>query len=294
LSGKGLTPICVLDARARLGEGPVWDVRERVLYWVDIRAPAVHRLDPATGATHTWPMPEPIGAVALREADGLLVALRSGLHRLDHRTGALDLLCAPEPDRPDNRLNDGRCDRRGRFWVGSMNDRSRVPTGALYRVDVNGTCHRALDGITVPNSLAWSPDGRTMYFADTPTRVIRAFDFDPASGVPSRPRVFSTVPDGAGYPDGATVDADGFLWSANWDGWQVTRYAPDGRRDKVVPLPVQRPTSCAFGGERLDVLYVTSAATRLTPEELARGPLAGGLFTVEPGVRGLPEPRFGG
>jgi L-arabinonolactonase len=289
-----VTPICVLDARARLGEGPVWDARERVLYWVDIRAPALHRFDPATGATHTWPMPEAIGAAALREAGGALVALRSGLHRLDLETGALDLLCAPEPDRPDNRLNDGRCDRRGRFWVGSMNDRSRVPTGALYRADVDGRCHRMLGGITVPNSLAWSPDGAVMYFADTPTRTIWAFDFDPEAGVPSRRRVFATVPDGAGYPDGATVDADGFLWSAHWDGWQVTRYAPDGRPDRIVSLPVQRPTSCAFGGEGLDVLYVTSAATGLTPAELARGPLAGGLFALETGVRGLPEPRFGG
>jgi sugar lactone lactonase YvrE len=289
-----VTPVCVLDARARLGEGPVWDAREQALYWVDIRAPALHRFDPETGATRAWPMPEAIGAAALREAGGALVALRSGLHRLDLETGSLELVCAPEPDRADNRLNDGRCDRQGRFWVGSMNDQSRVPTGALYRADADGRCHRVLDGITVPNGLAWSPDGRVMYFADTPTRTIWAFDFDPVAGIPSRRRVFATVPDGAGYPDGATVDADGFLWSANWDGWQVTRYAPDGRPDRIVRLPVQRPTSCAFGGTALDVLYVTSAATRLTPEELARGPLAGGVFVVKAGVRGLPEPRFGG
>ena len=284
---------CVLDARAQLGEGPVWDGREQALYWVDIRAPALHRFEPATGTTRVWPMPEPIGAVALREARGAVVALRSGLYRLDLETGALDILCAPEPDRLDNRLNDGRCDRRGRFWVGSMNDRARVPTGALYRADIDGTCHRVIDGITVPNSLAWSPDGRTMYFADSPTRTIWACDYDPERGVPGERRVFAQVPDGAGYPDGATVDAEGCLWSANWDGWQLTRYAPDGRPLGIVPLPVQRPTSCAFGGKALDVLYVTSAATRLTPEELARGPLAGGLFAVEVGVRGLPEPRYG-
>jgi sugar lactone lactonase YvrE len=295
LSGRqSLTPTCVLDARARLGEGPVWDPREGVLYWVDIRAPALHRFDPASRSTRTWPMPEAIGSVALREAGGVLVALRSGLHVLDLDGGGLALVCAPEPDRPDNRLNDGRCDRHGRFWVGSMHQQLRAPTGALYRVDPDHTAHRLLGGITVPNSVAWSPDGRTLYFADTPTREIGAYPVDPASGVLGARRVFARVPDDAGYPDGATVDADGYLWSAQWDGWRVTRYAPDGGVDRVVDLPVQRPTSCALGGERLDVLYVTSAAAGLGPAELARGPLAGGLFAVEVGVPGLPEPRFGG
>jgi L-arabinonolactonase len=239
-------------------------------------------------------MPEAIGSFALREAGGALVALRSGLHLLDLRSGALDLFCAVEPDRPDNRLNDGRCDRRGRFWVGSMHDRLRAPTGALYRVDPDRTSQRVLDGITVPNSLSWSPDGRVMYFSDTRSREILAYDFDTATGRPGARRVFARVPDDGGYPDGATVDAEGFLWSAHWDGWRVTRYAPDGRVDRVIELPVQRPTSCAFGGERLDVLYVTSASTRLTPTELARGPGAGGLFAVEVGVRGLLESRFAG
>jgi sugar lactone lactonase YvrE len=283
---------CVLDARARLGEGPVWDARERALYWVDIRAPALHRFEPASGATRTWPMPEAIGSVALRATGGPLVALRSGLHLLDLGSGALERVCAPEPDRPDNRLNDGRCDRRGRFWVGSMHGRLRAPTGALYRVDPDRTCHRVLDGLTVPNGLAWSPDGRVMYFTDTPSRAILAMDLDPETGVPGASRVFARVPEGRGYPDGATVDAEGFLWSAHWNGWRVTRYAPDGRVDRAVELPVQRPTSCAFGGEALDVLYVTSASTRLTPEELGRGPRAGGLFAVEAGVRGLAEPRY--
>jgi sugar lactone lactonase YvrE len=174
-----------------------------------------------------------------------------------------------------------------------MHDRMRSPSGALHRIDPDRTWHRVVDGITVPNSLAWSPDGRRMYFADTPSRVILVYDFDPDAGLPRAPRVFARVPEGAGYPDGATVDAEGCLWSAHWDGWRVTRYAPDGRVDRVVELPVQRPTSCAFGGEALDVLYVTSASTRLRPDELARGPDAGGLFAVEACVRGLPEPRFG-
>lgn len=285
---------CVLDARARLGEGPVWCSLERALYWVDIHAPAVHRLEPATGATATWAVPEEVGSLALRRPGGLLVALRSGLAFLDPATGAVTPAAAPEPDRPDNRLNDGKCDRRGRFWVGSMRAGPRQPTGALYRVDPDLRCHRVLDGITVPNSLAFSPDDRTLYFADTPTRTIFAFDLDVATGTVANRRVFATVAEGLGFPDGSTVDAEGFLWNAHWDGWRLTRYAPDGRVDRVVELPVQRPTSCAFGGPGLDVLYVTSSRQRLTEDDLRRGPLAGGLFALDPGVRGLPEPRFGG
>ena len=291
---QSLTPVPVLDARARLGEGAVWDARDRALYWVDIRAPALHRFEPVSGTTHTWPMPEVIGSFALREAGGALVALRSGLHLFDFASGGLELACAPEPDRTENRLNDGRCDRRGRFWVGSMHDRGGAPTGALYRIDPDRTSRRVLDGITVPNSLGWSPDGRVMYFTDTPSRAILAYDFDLDAGMPGPPRLFARVPDDAGYPDGATVDAEGFLWSAHWDGWRVTRYAPDGRVDRVIELPVQRPTCCAFGGEGLDVLYVTSARTGLGPEDLARGPLAGGLFAVDAGVRGVAEPHYQG
>lgn len=285
---------CVLDARATLGESPVWDPTAQALYWVDIRAPAVHRYAPAGGATRTWPMPAEIGSLALRQGGGALVALRGGIACLDLETGALAPLCAPEADRPANRFNDGKCDRRGRFWVGSMSTVGREPAGALYRIDPGGAWHRMADGITVPNSLAWSPDDRTMYFADTPHRVIWTYRHDPATGTLGERRVFAEVPAGAGYPDGSTVDADGFLWNAHFDGWRLTRYAPDGRVDRVVPLPVQRPTCCAFGGPGLDVLYVTSARTRLTEAELARGPLAGGLLALEPGVRGLPEPRFAG
>jgi L-arabinonolactonase len=239
-------------------------------------------------------MPAAIGSLALRESGGVLVALRSGLHLLDLESGALTLVCAPEPERPDNRLNDGRCDRRGRFWVGSMQDRERGSTGALYRIDPDHRGHRVQDGITVPNGLGWSPDGRVMYFTDTPSRTIHAYDFDADAGVPGRRRVFAHVPDDAGYPDGATVDAEGYLWSAHWDGWRVTRYAPDGRVDRVLKLPVQRPTCCAFGGDGLDVLYITSAAAGLGPQALTHGPLAGGLFAVEVGGRGLPEPRYAG
>lgn len=285
---------CVVDGRAILGEGPIWCPVERALYWVDIHAPALHRFEPRSGATRRWSLPEDIGSFALRQGGGAVVALRTCLGFLDLDDGHLTRVCEPEPDRPYNRFNDGKCDRRGRFWSGTMPIAMREPAGALYRLDPDLTWHRMLDGITVPNSIAWSPDSRTMYLADTPTRHIFAFDFDLDRGTLGNRRVFATVPEGAGYPDGSTVDAEGGLWNAHWDGWRLTRYAPDGRIDRVLELPVQRPTSCAFGGEGLDVLYVTSASNRLTPDDLRRGPQAGGLFAADVGVTGLPEPRFAG
>jgi sugar lactone lactonase YvrE len=285
---------CVVSARALLGEGPVWDAGAQALWWVDIRGPAVHRYEPRTGAARQWPMPEEVGSLALRRDGTLLLALRTGFAFFDPATGAIVGGGNPEPDQPDNRLNDGKCDRRGRFWVGSMHVSGRQPTGALYRLDPDLSWHRVAGGITVPNSLAFAPDDRTIYFADTPSREIAAYDFDPDRGALGRRRVFATVPEGAGYPDGSTVDAEGYLWSAHWDGGRLTRYAPDGRVDRVIELPVTRPTCPAFGGERLDVLYVTTASVRLDAAELARQPWAGGLLALDVGVRGLPEPRFGG
>jgi len=287
---------CVVPAHALLGEGPVWDPGEQALWWVDIRRPSVHRYVPQTGAAEAWPMPEEVGSLALRRDRGLglLVALRSGFAFFDPATGAVDRRGGPEPDQPDNRLNDGKCDRRGRFWVGSMHVSGRQPTGALYRLDPDLAWQRVLDGITVPNSLAFAPDDRTLYFADTPSRRIVAYEFDLDRGTLGSSRIFATVPEDAGYPDGSTVDAQGFLWNAHWDGGRLTRYAPDGRVDRVVPLPVARPTCCAFGGPALDVLYVTTASIRLGEADLARQPWAGGLLALDVGVRGLPEPRFGG
>lgn len=287
---------CVVPARALLGESPVWDAREQALWWVDIRQPAVHRYVPATGATDAWPMAEEVGSLALRRDGGLglLLALRSGFAFFDPATGALERVCCPEPDQPDNRLNDGKCDRRGRFWVGSMHVSGRQPTGALYRLDPDLAWQGVLDGITVPNSLAFAPDDQTLYFADTPTRRIMAYAFDLERGALGASRVFATLAEDAGYPDGSTMDAEGFLWNAHWDGGRLTRYAPDGRVDRVVELPVARPTCCAFGGPALDVLYVTTASIRLSEADLARQPWAGGLLALDVGVRGLPEPRFDG
>lgn len=283
---------CVVPGADTLGESCIWDERARRLWWVDGRGPALRSFDPANGALTRLALSETVGSVAFREDGGMLAALRSGVYRLDPATGATEALARPEASLPDNRFNDGRCDRAGRFWVGTMNDARRAPSGALYRIAADGTCVRQRGDIIVPNSIAWSPDDRTLYFADTYRHVIRAYDFDRDAGTIARERVFADCSGHPGHPDGSCVDTDGGLWNAEYGGWRVVRYDPSGRIDRVIEVPVQNPTCCCFGGDALDVLYITSATQRLTPEELARQPLAGSVFAVRPGAQGLPEARF--
>jgi len=285
---------CVLAVPALLGESPVWCHKDGGLYWVDIKQPAIHRFTPATGDCQTWPMPEDIGSLGLRDSGGAVAALRSGFATVDFCTGKVQRFGGARIPKPDMRFNDGRCDRRGRFWAGTLHE-NRVPgTASLYRLDPDGRCSQVVDGLTVSNGLAWSPDDRTMYFADSFVKTIFRCDFDLDSGTPHNQRVFAEVPHGFGVPDGATVDSEGFLWSANFDGGCITRYAPDGSVDRVITLPVQRPTSCTFGGEDFSILYVTSASVNLTDAQRAAAPLAGSLFAVATGFKGLPEPGFAG
>jgi L-arabinonolactonase len=293
-SGPATAVRCVLPAAALLGEGPLWDAAERALFWVDIRRREVHRFDPRSGRDARWVLPEEVGALAVRARGGLVVALRTGFHFLDTGTGVVTPVARPEPDRLQNRFNDGKPDRRGRFWAGSMHDPEISPTGALYRLDPDLSCHRVVDGLVVSNALCWSPDGRTMYHADSALRTVWAWDCDPARGEIANRRVFVRLEEGPGAPDGATVDAEGFVWLAHWDGWRLTRLDPTGRPERIVPLPVQRPTCPAFGGDALDTLYVTSATIGLDAAALAAQPFAGGILALQPGVRGLPETRFAG
>ena len=287
------TPVeLVSEGADQLGECPIWDERERALYWVDSRGPAIKRLSAGSGELAVFPLPEVVGSIAFRERGGMLAATRSGIHGYDLGSRSLAALARPESHLPDNRFNDGRCDRQGRFWAGTMSDVRRDPVGTLYRLDANLACTPLRNAIIIPNSLAWSPDGRTMYFADTNRHTIWAWDYDPASGAATRERVFADS--GAGRPDGSCVDADGCLWNAEYGAWRLVRYTPAGDVDRIVELPVANPTCCCFGGENLDELYITSARQRLTPEELAQQPLAGSVLAVRPSVRGLPESRFAG
>lgn len=276
-----------------LGEGPLWIPEEQALYWVDIQAPALQRWRPECGAYQRWPLPNEIGSFALRRNGGALVALRTGFAFLDLETANLTPLLDPEADRPYTRFNDGKCDRRGRFWAGTMDEAIPNTRGSLYRLDPSGKCQAIQAGIGISNGLGWSPDNRIMYYTDSVKHQIYAYDFDLESGAIWNRRVFAETPE-AYVPDGLTVDAEGYIWSAKWDGWKVVRYAPDGSVDLEIQLPVQRPTSCMFGGPELNHLYITSARVDLTAEELARQPQAGSVFVVETPTQGLPEPRFAG
>ncbi len=291
-------PVCIYEAKNVCGEGPVWDAAEQALYWVDIPEGRILRRREADGAVTSWTVGTDIGAMALRTGGGVVAGLRSGFALVDLGTSEVDLIGDPESERSDTRFNDGKCDPQGRFWCGTFHDlpdpKKRQPVAALYRLDTDLRYHKVVDGVRGSNGIGWSPDGRTMYYTDTPTFRIDSFDFDPASGSVSNRRVFATLPKDVGRPDGLTVDADGFVWSAHFDGWRVTRYASDGSIDRTLMMPVRHVTSCAFGGADLKTLYITSATEDLTERELAEQPLAGGVFAYRPGVRGLSMARFAG
>ena len=290
----GLPPspfTCALDARASLGECPVWSVDEQVLYWVDINAPALHRFDPATGADIAMPMPEAIGCFALRTRGGFVVALRGGVW-LARRDGSLERKLADAPYDPAHfRFNDGRCDPQGRFFPGSMNEKRDASTAALYRVDGDGTIAEVLSGVMISNGLAWSPDGSTMYHSDTPAHTIRAYDYDVATGTPSRPRIFAAWTGETDRPDGGAVDSMGNYWTAFYRGGKIVRLSPRGEVQAEFATPAMCPTMCAFGGPDLRTLYVTSARQFREADELARLPQSGGVFAMRVEVPGLPEPR---
>jgi len=275
---------------AMLGESPVWCPRRQVLYWVDVRAPALFALDPARGETTRWPLPEIVGGVTLAE-DGLVLALRSGLHRFDPASGASAPLLTLEPPAADNRLNDLKCDPAGRLWVGTMRDFGAAATGTLYRV-AHGAARAMLSPVTIPNGPCWSPDGATFYFADTSEETIRAYAFDAARGELGAMRTLVARGVLPGRPDGATVDAEGFVWSARYGGGGVARIDPAGRVERLLHLPVTQVSSVMFGGPDLDVLYVTTSRQKMDAAALAREPLAGALLALDPGVRGLPEHRY--
>jgi len=286
---------CVNETRALLGEGPMWSPRDNALYWVDILTPSVHTHNAADGVNTEIKLGTMASVVIPKATGGLLVATPGGLMTLDPDSKRLTLLSHPEADRPGNRYNDGKCDRRGRLWVASMDMATAANRGSLFRIDADGSWKRMDTGFTVPNGLGWSPDDRKMYFTDTYRKTIYEYDFDLMSGTIANRRELIVFDAGDGRPDGLTVDDAGCLWVAMWDAWYIARFSPDGREMQRIRMPVPRPTSCCFGGASLETLYVTSASVRLGEEALAGAPLSGSLFALEiPGVRGLPEATFAG
>ena len=285
----------VLDARNAVGESPVWLASEQALYWVDIPARKLYRWQAASGRVDHWTAPEMVGCIAPRQAGGWLCAMESGLFRMQAGGNGLlegQKLAAVEHARPGMRFNDGRCDRQGRMRAGTMlmDMAQALPVGVLYGLEANGELKTIMSGLIVPNGLAFSPDGRTMYLSDSHPSVQRiwAFDYDTATGTPSNRRLFVDMNPLPGRPDGAAVDEDGCYWICGNDAGMIHRFTPAGKLDRSLELPVKKPAMCAFGGPGLDTLYVTS----IRPDniDLSDQPLAGGLFALRPGVRGLPEP----
>ena len=287
-------PELLYKDRATIGETPLWSETENALYWVDIRAPAIKRYNPKTREFKKWTAPGDIGAINWAKDGRLICSVRQGWHFFDPRTGQFDLIANPEPGKPHLRINDSKVDRAGRLWSGSMKDPDFAPQGSLFRLDPDRSFKRFIDGgITIPNAMCFSPDDKTMYFADSPTLKIMAYEFDKARGEIANPRVFAEVTKGEGVPDGATVDRDGFVWSAHMLGGRLTRYDPKGKVERVVKCPTRAIASCALGGPDWKTLYIASG-TNLPEAELAADPLAGSIFAMEAPAPGLPEPVYGG
>ena len=298
---------CVLQCENLVGESPIWDVEERRLYWVDstgrrVGKPALWRMDPRTGKVEHWRLDRDVGALALRRGGGAVLALDDGFYFFDFESGRLELIQLVDADQPRTRLNDGKCDRRGRFFAGGMDDTEELKNCGLWRLDPDLSVTKVDDGIICSNGPCWSPDDRTFYFADTFQGEYWQYDYDIATGALANKRLFASFAADGGVADGSTVDAEGFLWNAQLISGDLVRYAPDGSVERRIGMPVRNITSVIFGGEALDEIYVTSMARVKHPavhdhfaHELRPQFLAGALFRITGlGIRGLPEVRFAG
>ena len=278
-----VTADVVVRANAELGEGPVWDTRSGRIAWIDILGRRIHLTDPRTGETKSIEVPSPVGSIAPRARGGFVAALEDGFWVIGD--GPPRRVATVPEARPELRFNDGKCDPRGRFWAGTIAYDEAEGAASLYRLGADGRVVRVLAGVTISNGLAWTRDTTTMYYIDSPTQRIDAFSYEAETGDIRDRRTVVQVPVELGSPDGMTIDADGGLWVALWGGSAIHRYV-DSRLDRVIRLPVSRPTSCAFGGPDLDELYVTSAWKGLSTDARRAEPLAGALFRLRPGVRG--------
>lgn len=290
---SNLTPIN--DTRGTLAEGPCWDERNQLLYWVDIKEKEVHIYDPASSSDRKIGVGQFAGAVVLKKSGGAVAVLHKGFYSIDLETEKVTHIATPKSHPETNRFNDGKCDAAGRFWAGTCELSEKEPLGELYCLEPDHTVRTVLTGVYISNGISWSPDNTTMYYIDSPTRVVMAYDYDLASGTISNGRVAVRIPEGGGFPDGMTTDVEGMIWVAQWGGWQVSRWNPNtGEMIDAVPIPVERVSSCIFGGPNMDELYITTAKPDPADPKADEQPYAGGIFRVKAGIKGLPSYRFGG
>lgn len=291
-----LQPIQILEVADTIGESPLWCPQNGVLFWVDISGKKIHRLDPVTSILHNFFIDEPVTSIGLRENGGLVATLLKTLVFFDIKSGKYEVIKKIEENEPLNRFNDGKCDKQGRFWAGTMNSATwNKPTGSLYRLNFDHSLTRLRMNLICSNGIAWSPDGTIMYLTESFRHNIYAYDFDPDEGDLFNRRIFATVNEKSiGFPDGLTVDREGYVWSAHCGLGRIVRYSPEGKIESVLELPVPRVTSCAFGGQDYDILYVTTARETMTEEQLKKWPLSGSLFAFKLGIQGLPETPFKG
>ncbi len=279
----------VLDAKATLGEGAIWNPTTQQLYWVDIEGKKLYIFDPANRYNREILLNQRIGTVVPTTTGQVVVALQNGIFLLDMESEQLTFITNPEENVAGMRFNDGKCDPAGRLWVGSMGLEEEQGKGSLYRINNNGDTKKMVAAVTISNGIIWSSDHTTMYYIDTPTYEVRAFDYNNETGEIRSPRIIITILASLGFPDGMTIDEEGMLWIAIWNGGIVGRWNPEtGELLQTIQLPAHNITSCAFGNENLDVLYITTARKGLTDAQKEKYPLSGGLFAVNPGVKGVP------
>ncbi|MEN7546803.1 SMP-30/gluconolactonase/LRE family protein [Rapidithrix thailandica] len=293
--GKGKKQVeLVLDVKAQLGEGAIWHAEKKELYWVDIEGRKLNIFNPSTKQNQSIEVGERIGTVVpVKNELKAIVALQNGIHLLNLENQELTFVVNPEDSLENNRFNDGKCDPAGRLWVGSLSMASQPEAAGLYRVDTDGTAKRMLDKVNISNGIIWSNDHKTLYYTDTPTLKIKAFDYDKVTGDISNERVIIEVPEEMGAPDGMTIDAEGKLWVAHWGGSCVGRWNPEtGELMEKVEVPALNVTSCAFGDEDLGTLYITTASVDMNEAQNEQYPLAGALFKIRPGVKGVKADHF--
>jgi len=287
-----MNPINIYPSQNILGEGPLWSVEEQAIYWVDIDGKKIQRFYPETGKYDSFDVPVKVCLMAFREKGGLICGTEDGFYFWNIETQKMDFITNPEKGKKKARFNDGKVDRKGRLWAGTMTFEGA--TSALYRMNPDLNVKKMVPEITISNGIGWSPDDSIMYFVDSLRYVINAFDYDLPTGTISNQQPFVQMDADFGIPDGLTVDSEGYVWCAIYGAWKVMRYDPLGNIAAEIRMPVSQPSSCMFGGKELNELYITSISEGLSEEDKVKEPMAGDLFMIKTDIQGLPEPKFAG